>query len=151
VAEPSELNLWTRQWRDGLIKKARADYRNYDAAWFSLNDKNTDYARSIKMARDVCAQVLAVWESSPVDLPEDEDGVAPSDAARAARTELHDAISKADHALWVMLEHSTLHHGDKHSNVTLAREALNALRTAVRNAGVEASDGKVPRTPESKP
>lgn len=73
--EPSELNLWTRQWRDELIRKARADSRKYDAAWSSLNDKSTDYAKSIKMARDVCAQVLALWESSPVDLPAHDSGV----------------------------------------------------------------------------
>ena len=74
MGEPSELNLWTRQWRDELIRKARADSRKYDAAWSSLKDKSTDYAKSIKMARDVCAQVLALWEASPVDLPADEEG-----------------------------------------------------------------------------
>jgi hypothetical protein len=63
------LNLWARQWRAERIRKARADFRERDAAWQCLKDKSTDYARSIKMARDVCAQVLSVWESSPVDLP----------------------------------------------------------------------------------
>lgn len=69
MAEPSELNLWTRQWRDERIRKARADFRERDAAYWCLKDKSTDYAQSIKMARDVCQQVLAVWEASPVDLP----------------------------------------------------------------------------------
>lgn len=75
MAEPSELNLWTRQWRDECIRSARADFRERDAAWQCLKDKSTDYARSIKMARDVHAKVLAVWEASPVDLPADESGV----------------------------------------------------------------------------
>ena len=69
MAEFSELNLWARQWRAERIGKARADFRERDAAWQCLKDKSTDYARSIKMARDVCAQVLALWEASPVDLP----------------------------------------------------------------------------------
>jgi hypothetical protein len=69
MAEPSELNLWTRQWRDERIRKARADYRERMAAFDCLKDKSTDYALSIKMTRDVSAQVLAVWEASPVDLP----------------------------------------------------------------------------------
>jgi hypothetical protein len=68
-AGPSELNLWTRQWRDERIRKARADYRERASAYESLKNKATDYARSIKMTRDVSAQVLEVWESSPVDLP----------------------------------------------------------------------------------
>jgi hypothetical protein len=69
MSEPSELNLWTRQWRDERIRKARADYRERASAFGCLKDKSTDYAQSIKMARDVCAQVLAVWESSPGFLP----------------------------------------------------------------------------------
>lgn len=70
--EPSELNLWTRQWRDERIRKARADYREREAAYACLKNKSTDYAKSIKMVRDLTAQVLAVWESSPVDLPDDD-------------------------------------------------------------------------------
>lgn len=69
MSEPSELNLWARQWRDERIKNARADYRMRAVAYDCLNDKTTDYAQSIKMVRDRCAQVLAVWEASPFDLP----------------------------------------------------------------------------------
>jgi hypothetical protein len=72
MSEPSDLNLWTRQWRDERIRKARADYRERAASYDCLQDKSTDYAKSIKMARDVTAQVLAVWVASPVDLPKDE-------------------------------------------------------------------------------
>lgn len=71
MSEPSELNLWARQWRAERIRKAAADYRERAGAYDSLKDKTTDYARSIKMSRDVCAQVLAVWQASPVDLPSD--------------------------------------------------------------------------------
>lgn len=71
MSEPSELNLWKRQWRAERIRKASADYRERASAYDCLKDKSTDYARSIKMARDVHAQVLAVWEASPVDLPDD--------------------------------------------------------------------------------
>jgi hypothetical protein len=88
VAEPSELNLWTRQWRDERIRKARADFRERDGAWQCLKDKSTDYARSIKMARDVSAQVLAVWEGSPVDLPADEDGVSAHPAVSEAQGQI---------------------------------------------------------------
>jgi hypothetical protein len=70
-ADPSEPNLWASQWRDERIRKARADYRERDAAWLCLKNKSTDYAKSLKMARDVCKQVLALWESSPVGLPSD--------------------------------------------------------------------------------
>ena len=70
MSEPSEMNLWTRQWRAERINKARADYLERGAAYDCLKDKSTDYAKSIRMARDVSAQVLAVWESSPVDLPD---------------------------------------------------------------------------------
>lgn len=75
MAEPPELNFWTRHWRDERIRKARADYRERAVAYECLKNKSTDYAKSIKMVRDVTAQVLAVWEASPVDLPSDEDGV----------------------------------------------------------------------------
>jgi hypothetical protein len=71
VSEPSELNLWTRQWRAERIRLARADYRERWAAYECLKDKSTDYAKSIKMTRDVSAEVLAVWEASPVNLPQD--------------------------------------------------------------------------------
>lgn len=79
-SEPSDLNLWERQWRTERINKARADYREREAAYASLKNKDTDYARSIKMARDVSAQVLAVWESSPETLA--------SDARRSANAKL---------------------------------------------------------------
>jgi hypothetical protein len=71
VAEPSELNLWTRQWRAERIEAARSDFRRKDTAYRGLNDKSTDYAKSIKAVRDVSAQVVALWQSSPVELPED--------------------------------------------------------------------------------
>jgi hypothetical protein len=78
VADPSELNLWTSQWRDVCLRRARAGYRERAVAYDCLKDKTTDYALSLKMARDVFAQVLAVWEASPVDLrptPEKAGGV----------------------------------------------------------------------------
>ncbi len=70
MAEPSKLNLWARQWRAERIESARGDFRRKDIAYQGLKDKSTDYAKSVKMARDVCVQVLALWESSPVDLPD---------------------------------------------------------------------------------
>lgn len=73
VSQHSDLNLWTRQWRAERIGKARADWRERASAYQCLRDKTTDYAKSLKMARDVCAEVLAVWERSPVDLPADSE------------------------------------------------------------------------------
>jgi hypothetical protein len=70
MSEPSELNLWTRQWRAERIRKAAADHRERAAAYDSLKDKTTDYALSIKMVRDLAAQILAVCQASPVDLPD---------------------------------------------------------------------------------
>jgi len=79
MSEPSELNLWARQWRDERIRKARADYRERAAAYECLKAKGTDYAKSLKMARDVCAQVLAVWEASSADLPATDDDLTLTD------------------------------------------------------------------------
>lgn len=70
--EPSALNLWASQWRTDNINRARSGYRQSAAAYDALKNKTTDYARSIKTLRDVSAQVLAVWEASPVDLPDAE-------------------------------------------------------------------------------
>jgi len=94
-AEPSSLNLWTRQWRADRIRKARADLREHDSAYERIQGKGTDYARSIKMIRDHCAKALAVWESSPVDLEgaATQSAVVPAPAEDDAR--LHRFIDAA--------------------------------------------------------
>lgn len=68
MAERDEHDFWGSQWRDERIRKARADYKAREASFACLKDQTTSYALSLKMARDVAAQVLALLEASPKNI-----------------------------------------------------------------------------------
>jgi hypothetical protein len=74
VAERDEHDFWGNQWRAERIRKARADYKAREAGFACLKDQTTSYALSLKMARDVSAQVLALLEASPKSIADEARG-----------------------------------------------------------------------------